>query len=251
MGERLTVAKQLKHYASLGPPPVRTSLRIAGNTLQITAIDGSVRILFWHTIISKLAADGKELTLWTAGHRTVTTKDRINNHAFVDAFVGWNLWQEKNIWWLTHRDAEDGARIRFTEGIRLQPNGNYVATDAIQEVGYHTELEMLLDKYIAHIGELPELPQPDGGDCWFCLLKNTKTGKPMGDMVECKSDEGHIVQHMRELYVPGALIVTALEQAGRPAHVAYGTAWPSSTWRDVVLRAIRKYVRTQCGLPNR
>ena len=67
-----------------------------------------------------------------------------------------------------------------------------------------------IKKYVDLITE-DNLPIPSNGDCWYCLMKEVKTGKPLGD---CTSDKDHLISHMEEGYVVGSLLVNAMREAG-------------------------------------
>src|SRR4051812_16051819 len=54
------------------------------------------------------------------------------------------------------------------------------------------------------------MPMPGGGDCWFCLFRNTDTGETWGDM----GDNSHLIEHMKDRYYVPSLAVNAMRERG-------------------------------------
>jgi len=110
-----------------------------------------------------------------------------------------------------------------------------------------------IDKYIGeYIAQLSQgMPMPNGGDCWYCLMKNDK-GVVMGDF----SGSDHLTSHMDEHYYVPSLAVNALVEAGyQPVGVAIwldmteegtmGGRPSGSKPYDAVRRALRKYMQNR------
>lgn len=177
---------------------VKTSEIINNNTLRIVYKDGRVAIRFHQTdIISE--QDGL-VTLNSGGYKTVTTKDRISEYLLWFG-VPFYISQRNHQWYIGAGVFYDGMQFRGDEQI------GEVKKDNLQE---RTKMLKKIKKYVDLITE-DNLPTPSNGDCWYCLMKEVKTGKPIGD---CTGDTSHLISHMEEGYVVGSLLVNAMREAG-------------------------------------
>ena len=106
-----------------------------------------------------------------------------------------------------------------------------------------------IDKLVAG-----EMPAPDGGDCWDCLMV-AEDGRTLGEFF--KSD--HLLKHMEEsYYVPSLLRNAAKESDMSPiAKSLVAEAWegkPIEGWavdivRDQVRSSLKRYLHLRLGLP--
>jgi len=79
---------------------------------------------------------------------------------------------------------------------------------------------------------------PNNGDCWHCLFRD-KQGKTMGEL----SSSDHLLQHLKEGYIHGSLIINALKSVGyRLPEVILDN-------RGSVIQAVRRYFYKSLGIP--
>lgn len=95
------------------------------NTSLSMALMDTQIVWLWHhdTIVAAYHKD-LSVSVFTEGHRSMTTKDRIN----AALPKGWSLYQAKGEWWLYNEalSTPDGRhRVPFREGIALWPNGHH------------------------------------------------------------------------------------------------------------------------------
>jgi len=79
---------------------------------------------------------------------------------------------------------------------------------------------------------------PAQTDCWFCLFQSQE-GKPLGEAV---GDKDHLISHIREMYVPGSLIVNACRARGRTDYVLAMAFKDPAHWLDMVRDDVKKYL---------
>jgi hypothetical protein len=91
-----------------------------------------------------------------------------------------------------------------------------------------------------------ELPTPDNGDCWYCLMFDREMPR------NCSNGTDHLLSHLEEDYLPGALIMNALTWAGysEPALIFAHENDNLKRGRkaDTVKRALRRYLRRRLGI---
>ena len=102
------------------------------------------------------------------------------------------------------------------------------------------KLLKLISGYCKEIRNMEELPVPSPGDCWFCSMRS-QDGKSMGDSF---NDKDHLLNHLKEKYVHGSLIVNALEWAGydNPSIIFH------MKLKDSIIFAVRRYFKAKLGL---
>lgn len=179
---------------------VAKSKFIANNTLQVEYLDGrkSIRLHSTDIVTEK---DGV-ITLNSGGWKTVTTKDRINSYSWENGSKKWPyILQRNHQWFIGDGIFYDG--IQFKDGVQISPVKLY------DELKCKKMLEKI-KKYCDLLTE-DKLPMPGNGDCWYCLMTDTKTGKSLGDLSE---NYDHLLQHMKERYIFGSILVNAMREAG-------------------------------------
>lgn len=177
---------------------VQSSRIIGNNTLGIFYKDGTEAIRFHNTDIL-FVKDGV-VTLNSGGWKTVTTKDRINQ--FLRHFdVPFYIQQRNHQWFIAQGIFYDG--MQFKNGQQISP----VQTDNKLE---RDKMLKRIKKYVDLITE-DNLPFPDNGDCWYCLMTTKDSGKTLGDAF---GDTSHLISHLEEGYVVGSLLVNAMREAG-------------------------------------
>lgn len=154
--------------------------------------------------------DNGTITLNTGGWRTRTTKDRLNDYTPL------RIWQDKGVWYVKYNGnlwPEPGdERIRFYDGLKIDANGSVV--DPVVETPRMRTMQKKLKKQIREycdliVSKFP-LPQPSGGDCWYCHF-TTQDGIMLGQHAK---DSTHIVNHMRDGYVVPSLVAQAFKALG-------------------------------------
>lgn len=221
----------------------------ANNTVVYKTEDGRTVYRLHNTdIVTVLKGT---VTLNTGGWNTSTTFSRINR-ILGDLGIHWRVTQR-------------GGQPIIISGWGAPKAGQYVLVDGLQinskgeiskKYQKHSDVQsrknaaMLkrIDKYIDHIKKIAMkdgIPLPDSGDCWCCLLQ-TEDGKTMGDMM----NDDHILMHMKEKYVPGALIWNAMKEAGyNPQyHLKYGPWTEEELKGSIMIRSVKKYIKRRVGL---
>ena len=220
---------------------VKTSKIIANNTVRYTDDRGEHIRLHNTDIISFI--NGKTV-LNSGGWRTITTKERINRFLPYDSFIR----QEKSVWYL-HCDLKTYI---FEDGITIGKRGK--VTGYGKDVKALYKLNEQIKKYVAgYIKELfaGNVPEPSGGDCWFCCMKEAKTGKPVGG-----SD--HLLEHMKEKYYVPSLLVNAINRFDVGALIKDTVAriWTGKEVsyhmqeisKEYLTRSLRRYMKSQLNL---
>lgn len=193
--------KQTKKEMLLGiENKVAKSKFIANNTLQVEYLDGRKAIRL-HTTDIVTEKDGV-ITLNSGGWKTATTKDRINGYSWENGLRKWPYISQRNHQWFVGEGIfYDG--IQFKDGVQISP----------VKVDDELKRKKMLEKIKKYCNLLTEdkLPMPGNGDCWYCLMTDTKTGKSLGDS---SGNYDHLLQHMKERYIFGSILVNAMREAG-------------------------------------
>ena len=79
---------------------------------------------------------------------------------------------------------------------------------------------------------------PSAGDCWFCLFQS-QGGKPLGEEI---GDKSHLISHIREMHVPGSLIVNACRARGRTDMFLGIVFHDPARWLDEIRDDLKKYL---------
>lgn len=177
---------------------VKMSRLIGSNTLMIHYKDGRKAVRYHTTDIVTEMND--VITLNSGGWKTNTTKDRINQ--FLRHFdVPFYIQQKNHQWFIAEGVFYDGMQFRNDE--QISP----IQTDDKSE---RTKMLKKIKKYVDLITK-DNLPIPNNGDCWYCLMKTNEDNKTLGDSF---GDTSHLISHMEEGYVVGSLLVNAMREAG-------------------------------------
>lgn len=202
---------------------VTSSKKVANNTYAIRYGDGTMAYRLHNTDVVTHGTDFWELN--SGGWRTNTTKDRIND---------WNPFKitQKNGQWFVQAGNKT---YDFYDGIRFDIDGNLISKVKATNTAAIERKKKAINKYVNLLTE-KNLPQPSNGDCWDCLW-HTEDGKPMGDVMT----SNHLESHMKEGYIPGALLVNAMREKGwrdEQIGVHYGMKIV-----DTFKRALRRYMQ--------
>lgn len=203
---------------------VEMSRLIGSNTLMLHYKDGRKAVRYHTTDIVTEMND--VITLNSGGWKTVTTKDHINQYGKQLGDFPY-LFQSNHQWLLGTGIFYDG--IQFKNGQQISP----IQTDNKLE---RTKMLKKIKKYVDLITE-DNLPTPNNGDCWYCLMTTDKDKKTLGD---CFGDTSHLISHMEEGYVVGSLLVNAMRESGwddMRISTHYGMKWT-----DSFKKAVKKYL---------
>lgn len=228
--------KELTEYLAAGRRPDRR--RLANNTYCERREGGRLAIRLHQTDVLCFDQDGT-ITLNSGGWKTNTTKARLNE------FSPAEVWQDKGLW--TVRLGDNSSP--FIDGLQFR-DGKFL--NAPQANGEEKNLRKRIRQYAEKCVESLPLPMPGAGDCWYCQMREVKTGKPLG---EATGNPDHLHSHLEEGYVVPSLVWRAIEAAGcNPQgngsawfNEAFGKPWISDGKRQLA-RFIRKYLYRQFGL---
>jgi hypothetical protein len=127
----------------------------------------------------------------------------------------------------------------FYDGIVIDENGEIVSKKILPE-----KVEKKNDKMKAKITKFcklitkDNLPYPNNGDCWLCSFHDAE-GKSWGD--QRSNDNDHLIQHLKENYLHGSLLVNAMREAGyRDDQIGFHY---HLKFDDTFRRATRKYLQ--------
>lgn len=218
---RQTVKEMLE-----GTDEVINHKKVGNNTLKIKYQDGTTAIRLHNTNIITTTPDEKT-TLNTGGYFTRTTKERLSE------WTSFGFQIRKGQWYI----RSNGKEYIFYDGITFDKNGNLVTSerkDKSKEIAY---VKDRVRRFVKLIDTIKEIPLPDNGDCWYCLMKEVKTGKPLGELT---GDVEHLKSHMQERYIHGSLLVNAMKHCGYndmqiSLHLQMPTRW-------LIKNALRKYL---------
>ena len=180
---------------------------INNNTRIFERENGNIAIQLHSTDIITFQING-DCILDSGGWFTSTTKGRMNEYMPFGYIIQHNgQWyiQTNGKWQL------DGSYI-YSDGIILKADGTIDAPKYSKATNKAINAKKRrINKYVKGFMEAlnnKQIPQPSGGDCWYCCLKEVKTGKPLGTLTE--SD--HITSHIQEKYYVPSLLINAVER---------------------------------------
>jgi len=216
--------------------------KLANNTYAERRDDGSIAIRLHQTDIATFKTDGS-IVANTGGWKTHTTKERLNE------YLPARIWQKSGRWFL----GENGKTLEFADGLTFHADGSITGAKPESEVDAEKKLQKRIAAYCAGLVSALPLPKPDAGDCFYCQMREVKTGLPLG---ECNHDTGHLESHLEENYFVPSLVWRALEmggcnpQGGGSAY--FMAAFSKDNFGDfskkTVGKMVKKYLRRQFGL---
>lgn len=226
--------------------------KIANNTVQYKNDKGETVIRLHQTDIIVCHKNGS-VTLNSGGWQTVTTKERMNTYLKAYSL---SVHQVKHKWVVMKWDGETYRYSHiapFVDGIVVRKDST-VAKKYMDKANVKSrrddKVEKQINTYLKQVKQnLAEGKYlPSRGDCFFCSM-HTQEGIALGDAT---NDNGHIISHLEEKYVPGSLLWNAVKEAGYHPEVYLNPdfgGWPGSDFRTkVVVRATRKYLKRRVGL---
>lgn len=198
--------------------PVKSSRKVANNTVEIYYEDGSRAIRLHDTDI--VTFDGNKIIFDSGGWRTNTTKERMTQ------FSPFFMRQEDGVWYINGH--------YYYDRITLDHQGNLLSEKKEPDLAYNKKVKKQINGYVRLI-TTNNLPKPDSGDCWLCMLRDQE-GNTMGE-----HDTDHLWSHIEEGYVHGSILVNAMREKGYgdiqiAAHYQMGIV-------DTFRRAVRRYLQ--------
>lgn len=253
----------------------RDSRKVANNTYLKRTGEDEISLLLHRTYIVRWTR-GVGCSLNSGGWKTYTTKERFNR------FSPMAVWSDRGTWWCSTWPnpwgQNDKPRWVFEDGITLHEDG--AVTGEGEDPTKDKKLRAAIKKFCKGFMEALEggkVPAPSGGDCWYCALVRSDTGKPLGEGVDTLHPDGsmtvernteHLMEHMglgedKEIYYVPSLLMNALK-AGPASQSMWwwvGAYWEPSevgeklkkpgAWgyeRPRVEKCLVKYIARQLGL---
>lgn len=145
----------------------------------------------------------------TGGWHTSTTKQRLGDIGPLG-----QIWQQKRIWYFDH----NGETLGYADGmsVYVDDTGNVTAiVGAIENTKQAEKEKNKLDrkfkKYVTgYVDALLDgiLDKPSAADCFYCVMREVETNKPLGEVT---NDFSHIESHIQENYFVPSLLINAIE----------------------------------------
>jgi len=188
----------------------KLSRRIGNNTYLIrhSGVPGdSIHLKLHDTYIMTWYADGR-IELNSGGWRTVTTKARMNEYLE----DGWGISQVKGQWYLTryHNGKHEDVCL-YDDGLVINPDETVMGGEPIGKVRELLALRRKVNRFATAYAKAfasGNVPKPSAGDCFYCVMREVKTGKPLG---ECTHDTDHLISHLDEKYYVPSILLRAME----------------------------------------
>lgn len=232
------------------PELYRAAKKVARNTWDYVGADGLRRIRLHNTDIVEFLPRGR-VRLNTGGWRSLTTKDRMGTHS------GFDVWSKRGQWIVMDRyQGEDVPRrsVPFYDGIVLPDAFAASAKKAEREAARVAKVRKQIKAFCDYAATLDSYPLPNDGDCLICWMQaeppatNHNGGFETPGQTGPGGDTHHLMEHMREKYVHGMLLVNALRWAGYP-ETGLGFHLRFKPKRgDTVTRSLRRYLQRKLGV---
>jgi hypothetical protein len=209
---------------------------IANNTIEYTLPDGERRIRLHHTDIVRFMPDGS-IVANTGGWQTVTTKERLNR------YLPGQIYSHNGVWIY----SQEGKEYAFQDGLTIKPDSTVInaGPDPKETQKLRKQVRKYAKDYVKALRN-GDVPAPNNGDCWGCLMA-TKDGRhPMGG-------KDHIMSHIEEKYYVPSLLVNALERFGASQAAKHNVAciWTGEKDKlfanfDFIWQQIEKMIARWC-----
>ena len=202
--------------------------------------DGKIAVRYHDTNVLTFSPSG--VVYESGGWRTATTKARLNEYGPL------NLYARGGVWLFN----QNGYTFRYCDGMTVGDNGNVIG--AVEDAREYRVADRKLKKRVKEyaercVAEMP-LPEPSGGDCFYCTMRTVDGGVPLGDAFR---NTDHLESHFDEGYVVPSLVRNALEaQHAGPAyyHAAFGAdgfGMLQNGGNKTLTRIIYRYVLKRFG----
>ena len=221
--------------------------------------DGYIAIHLHATDIMLLKPDGS-IILDSGGWLTVTTKARMNDQLRRD---GWNVWSERGVWYVGRGqwDSPNRQQWAYADGMTLLPDGTVTGEgeDPRAKLKLKRRIKKYVQGFMAALDAGKILQSESGGDCFYCMMRETTSKTPLGEL---NRDTSHLESHMEEKYFVLSLLSRAMEimpvsHAARwyvagcvnPEHPdAASSKRAGEICKDQVSKALSRYIQRQFGM---
>jgi hypothetical protein len=219
--------------------------------------DGVLAVRMYETDVVTYFPDGR-VQLSSGGWKTVTTKERINNHIPTGNYVS----QERGVWYLRIGGWQTGTSYVFADGMTIMPDGSIVGAEPKTASSKFAKLRRQAAGYAKDFVEAlhaGKIGLPGTSDCFYCGMSEVGTGKNLGEL---NHDGEHIRTHIEERYYVPSLLINAIKMFGVGpivkdyALVKMGAPCPEPSSYDFVKpiadrqlkSSVRRYVLRQLGM---
>lgn len=153
-----------------------------------------------------------DVELNSGGWKTPTTKQRIN-----EFLEGYSISQDRGVWYVSSYDIGLHSPSRwkalgvFKDHMLISPDGTITGMEPLSDGKKLLKLRKTVNQYATDYIEAffkGDIPAPGPGDCFYCGLREVKTGKPLG---EANRDGSHLLSHIEEKYYVPSLLVNAMQ----------------------------------------
>lgn len=235
----------------------RDSRKLKNNTYLVKRNGGDIAVKLHATDVVTFHQDGT-VTYDTGGWGTVTTKDRMKHFG-----LSWvNIWSNRGV--LYAHGPSDGEEIKSFRRTFKVVDGKVIPDEEDMEAKAK-DMKRKVTRYAQGFIKAMRAGKtrpPSEGDCWFCLFEDANTGKTWG---ETSQDKDHLLEHFKESYYVGSLLVRALKVMGASKSMEWtmAAAWdrlegasPETKahlvkndweWKRIE-KALRRYLLRQLGL---
>jgi hypothetical protein len=217
--------------------------KIGNNTLLIRKDESTIVVKLHATEIITFKSDGRVI-FNTGGWKTITTKARINEIA-----SGFSISQADGVWTIY---ADRSCSAYFADGITWVPGKGWENEGpAPKDVkSLVKRIKTFTEKFMVAF-DAGEVPAPSGGDCWFCYLKDAKTGEPI-------REAHHIESHIEDSYFVPSLLANAIKRfpVSKAALWYVSDKWAGTTNGDFargigyeqLKKSLYRYMKEQMGV---
>lgn len=217
--------------------------RKLGNNTYAERRGDSIAIRLHATDILTFHPDGR-IVAQTGGWKTLTTKDRLNS--YLPVYIS----QRQGRWFV----GSNGKTVEFADGITFHPDGSITGAKPASAADAEKKLQKQIMGYCKALTAALPIPMPGPGDCFYCQMREVKTGKPLGEVT---GNCDHLHSHLEESYFVPSLVWNALLHAGcNPqggGSLYFAAAFQEGAFLTPNIRAqlsrfVKKYLRRQFGL---
>lgn len=217
--------------------------KLGNNTYVERRGADSIALRLHYTDILLFNRDG-ETVANSGGWKTVTTKARLNQY-LPDGF---GISQRGGIWYWTQYNGTFHDLGVYTDGDTIK-KGKLVAQAKPSEEKAQAKFRKRVLKYAKACAAALPLPEPNGGDCWHCVMK-TEQGETLGDVCE---DTAHIRGHIDEGYIVPSLVYNAMIERGWAGKIPLAAAFGHfdemlDCARREVKNAVARYIFKRYGM---
>jgi hypothetical protein len=214
---------------------------------RVRRVEGGIAVQYHDTDVVTHYADGT-IVLNTDKYNTPTTRSRINQYqSVIHTFSAKGLMR-----WSRGCGYNAEARL-FTDGLTIKPDGTVCGC-----VDNEAQLQLLRKRVRVFADQFAKawsegnVGAVSNGDCFFCLMRDVATGKPMpgGD---------HLMSHIAESYFVPSLLRNAMmevptSEAHKSAVFSTMAGQPNSWcamrdgWVKDTAKVLRRYITRHAGL---